>query len=455
MDKIVRIGCGAGFADDRSDGAVAIVAELARLEGPRFLMFETLAERTLALAQIARKKDPDAGAGTGVERFLRPVLADCLSSGIRIVSNFGAANPRAAARIVRKLAAELGHPHIKIAVVEGDDVSDEFPLDELIPREVMGTLLARRPEVISANAYIGAFEIAAGLDLGADIVIAGRVADPALALGPLIHAFRWSEADLDHLAAGTLVGHLLECGSQVSGGYFADPGLKDVPGLDEVGYPIAEIAADGSFVVTKPQGTGGRVDFATVAEQLLYEIHDPAAYLTPDVVMDVSGVEIEELGPDRVRVTGVRGKPRTPTLKATVCIDGGYLAEGEVSYAGPNAAARGRLAIEILQKRLARRLPELQIRADLIGVASIFNDNAGTTLDAAQATPSDVRVRVAAQSFSPNELDRFLDEVRALYCAGPAAGAGIRTSKTPRFWSASCLLERDRIHPSVSLVEED
>lgn len=452
--SIVRIGCGAGFADDRTDAAVPIVAELARHQGPRFLIFETLAERTLALAQIARKRDPQAGEGAGVERFLRPVLADCLTHGIRIVSNFGAANPAAAARIVRRLAAELGHPGIRIAVVEGDDVSAAFPPEDLAAREVMGRYLAEGPNVISANAYIGAAEIARGLDMGADIVIAGRVSDPSLALGPLIHAFGWGMEDWDRLAAGTLVGHLLECGSQVSGGYFADPGIKDVPDLDRVGYPIAEVEGDGGFVITKPEGTGGRVDRATVTEQLLYEIHDPAAYLTPDVVMDVSGVTIHEDGPDRVSVAGVRGKPRPDTLKATVCIDGGLLAEGEISYAGPNAAARGRLAIEVLKTRLSRSQPDLHIRADLIGLSSILNDSEGATLEGCDAPSADVRVRVAAQSFDRAGLDAMLDELRALYCAGPAGGAGIRTQITPRFRSASCLLERDRIAPSVRLIEE-
>lgn len=451
---IVRIGCGAGFADDRSDAAVPIVAELAKQDGPRFLIFETLAERTLALAQIARKRNPDTGAGAGVERFLRPVLADCLTHGIRIVSNFGAANPVAAARIVRKLTAELGHPQIRIAVVEGDDVSAAFTPDELAAREVMGSYLHDRPDVISANAYIGAAQIAEGLDMGADIVVAGRVSDPSLALGPLIHAFGWGMQDWDRLAAGTLVGHLLECGSQVSGGYFADPGMKDVPDLDQVGYPIAEVAQDGSFVVTKPTNTGGRVDRATVTEQLLYEIHDPAAYLTPDVVMDVSNATIHQDGADRVSVAGVRGKPRPETLKATVCIDGGMLAEGEISYAGPNAAARGRLAIEVLRKRLARSLPDLHIRTDLIGVASIFNDSDGQVLDTDTQSATDVRVRIAAQSFDDDKLELLMDELRALYCAGPAGGAGIRTHITPRFRSASCLLERDRITPTVRLIEE-
>lgn len=452
MDKIVRIGAGAGFADDRADAAVPVVEELARHGGPRFLIYETLAERTLALAQLAKRSDPDAGASPSIERFLRPVLGRCLETGIRIVSNFGAANPRAGAAIVARLAAEAGFPGVRITVVEGDDVAGAFTAEELAAREVDGHLLADRPEILAANAYIGAAEIACGFDEGAEIVITGRVADPSLVLGPLIHAFGWAPDDWDRLAAGTLAGHLLECGSQVSGGYFADPGPKDVPDLDEVGYPIAEVSGDGTMIVTKPPLTGGRVDRATVTEQILYEIHDPAAYLTPDVVLDLSDVSIEEVGPDRVLVKGARGQPRPDRLKATICVDGGYLAEGEISYAGINAAARAQLAIGVLIKRVRRRLPGLDVRADAIGIRSLFNDSRGTTLADAweSACSEDVRVRFAAGSTDRGELELLLDEVKALYCAGPAGGGGIRTRITPRFASASCLLERDRITPRAT-----
>lgn len=451
---ILRIGCGAGFADDRTDAAVPVVAELARHDGPRFLMFETLAERTLALAQIARQADPQGGYSPALERFLRPVLGDCLRAGIRIVSNFGAANPAAGASAVRRLAEEVGFPHIRIAIVEGDDVTALFSREELAAREA-GNLLSGS-EVLSANAYIGAGAIARGFDLGADVVVAGRVSDPSLALGPLIHAFGWAEDDWDRLAAGTLVGHLLECGSQVSGGYFAAPG-KEVPDLAEIGYPIAEVAPDGTAVICKPPGTGGRIDRQTVVEQILYEIHDPAAYLTPDVVLDVTGVDIASDGHNRVRVTGAKGHPRPPTLKATVCIEGGWLAEGEISYAGVHATQRARLAADVVRARMARRLPEIEIRVDAIGVQSIFNDTPGIGLSRLwDSVPcEDVRLRLAASTTSKGDAQVFLDDVSALYCAGPAGGAGIRTRLTPRYASASCLLERSRIAPTVRLLETD
>lgn len=450
---LVHIGSGAGFAGDRTDAALPVVAALARLEGPRFLMFETLAERTLALCQLARRADPSKGYSPALEKLLAPVLGACLSAGIRIIGNFGAANPEAAAARIAVLAREMGHAP-RIGIVTGSDLDPSLPVSALATREVGGTLLSGRTQITSADAYIGAAPIAEALDLGADIVVTGRVADPALALGPLLHVFEWSPEDWDRLAAGTLAGHLLECGAQVCGGYFADPGAKDVPGLAEVGYPIAEIHRDGSVIVTKPAGTGGRVDRFTVIEQMLYEIHDPAAYLTPDVVMDLMQARVEEIGPDRVRVTGIKGKPRPRTLKATVCFESGYLAEAEISYAGPNAAARAKLAADVIRARLARRAPGLAVRVDAIGIASVFNDTAGATLEGLfpQAHGDDVRLRFSAQSADKAPLDLLLDEVEGLYCAGPAGGGGVRRHLTARLASASCLVERNLTSPRARLL---
>lgn len=238
----------------------------------------------------------------------------------------------------------------------------------------------------------------------------------------------------------------------MTGGYFADPGVKDVPGMDAIGYPIAEVEPDGTFTITKPEGSGGLVDRRTVTEQVLYEIHDPAAYLTPDVVLDLTAVELEEIGENRVRVEGARGKPAPETLKATVCFDGGLLGEAEISYAGPNAAARARLAIETVKARIARRAPSLEVRADAIGVISILGDSAGGELARGWRETEDLRVRFAAKSKDRAAIDLLLGEVEALYCAGPAGGAGVRRRITPRLASASCLIERSLVQPSVSFV---
>ena len=280
----------------------------------------------------------------------------------------------------------------------------------------------------------------------------GRVANSALALGPLIHAFGWKYDDWDRLAAGTLAGHLLECGSQITGGYFADPPFKNVPGMADLGYPIAEIDADGGMVITKPAGTGGRVDRFTVIEQLLYEIHDPSAYLAPDVVLDVTDVMVEQLATDRVRVTGARGKPAPETLKATVCVDGGVLGEAEISYAGPNAAARARLAAEIIGARMRKRAPHLVFRMDAIGVVSVLGENGGTLSRPWASDTPDVRLRFAAQSAMVADVELLLDEVEALYCAGPAGGSGVRRRLTPRLTSASCLIERKFAAPRVTML---
>lgn len=451
----VWIGAAAGFAGDRADASGPLIATLARHDGPRFLIFETLAERTLALAQLDRLADPTRGEVPALRRLLWPALAPCAAAGIKIIGNFGGANPFGAAAKIRSWAIELGCPNLKIAVVAGDDLRDMFSSADFARMETDGALLRDEPAIVAANAYLGADAIAAALSAGADIVVTGRVADPALVLGPLKHSFGWADDDWDRLAAGILAGHLLECGSQVTGGYFADPGVKDVPGMAMLGYPIAEVEPDGTFVVTKPAGTGGLVDRRTVTEQALYEIHDPADYLTPDVVLDLTQVELAEIGPDRVRVTGARGHPRPETLKATICFDGGFLAEAEISYAGPNAKSRAALAIDTVRKRLARLHPALRVRADLIGVVSVFGDTAGSRLNAElpNFADGDLRVRFAAEATDRAAAECLLDEVEALYCAGPAGGGGVRRRLTPRLRSASCLVDRKHVAPQVSFLE--
>lgn len=447
------IGCAAGFSGDRTDAAGPVVDTLiARLaagpEGQRaFLIFETLAERTLALAQLRRRADPDAGYEPLLDDMLRPVLARCLAHGIRIVSNFGAANPRAAARHIARMARELGADAPRIAVVEGDDLSG--PAHRVLLTEALGEQM-NGLRVVSANAYIGAEPIAAALDAGAQIVVCGRVADPSLTVGPAMSHFGWRADDWNRLGRATMAGHLLECGAQVCGGYFADPGYKNVPGLAAVGFPIAEIDADGRCTIGKADATGGLVSEATVKEQLLYEVHDPAAYLTPDVVADISEAEVHALpGEDRVALSGVRGHARPDRYKVNVCHEGGWLAEGEISYAGPRAEARARLAADVLRQRLTG----LTLRVDLIGALSIFGDDAGRALaDTPDTGLRDVRLRVAATHTERAQAERLAREVMALYTCGPAGGGGVRTALTPRLNTLSCLLPRDAIPVRFELL---
>ena len=282
---------------------------------------------------------PRRGYNALLERRMRALLPACRASGTVIITNMGAANPRAAAERTRDVARTLGISGLKIACIEGDDVTKLVQPDQPFMDEP-GTLADIGRPVVGMNAYLGADAIIPALEAGADVVIGGRLADPSMYLAPLMRHYGWQNSELAKLGAGTLVGHLMECGMQITGGYFADPGIKDVPDLADCGYPIAEVSADGSAVITKLPETGGRVNEATVKEQLLYEVHDPASYLTPDVTADFSRVTVKNLGEDRVRVEGAAGRARPEKLKVTVGFDAGVLAEAGVSYAGrPPASA--------------------------------------------------------------------------------------------------------------------
>ena len=283
------VGNGGGFSGDRVDAPIPVVRSLVARGLPAAMFFETLGERTVALAQLERRRDPELGYEPMLERLLEPILADCFRARIPILGNFGAANPPAAARLVARLALRLGLPDLKIAVVGGDDVMGSIALDQLPVHEADGSIDTKSARLVAANAYIGAEPLVEALRLGADVVVAGRTSDPALAIAPLVHHFGWSFEDWEKLAVGAACGHLLECGSQVTGGVFWDPGFKDIPDPANIGFPIAEVTAEGGLIITKPEDTGGIVDLRTVKEQLLYELHDPAHYITPDVVLDISG----------------------------------------------------------------------------------------------------------------------------------------------------------------------
>ena len=447
MTPPLLIGAAAGFSGDRVDAGTAVVATLRRRQQPAVLIFETLAERTLALAQQARRADPEAGFEPLLDDLIAPVLADCLDSGIRIVGNFGAAHPHGAARRILQIAHQRGLRAPRVAVVTGDDVSGPAHREQLLaalqdPTDAL--------KLASANAYLGAEGIAQALRDGAEVVVTGRVADPALTLGPALAHFGWAGDDWDRLAGATMAGHLLECGAQVTGGYFADPGFKDVPDLARVGFPIAELHDDGHCVIFKADDTGGCVDERTVKEQLLYELHDPAAYLTPDVVADIGAARVEPVGPDRVKLTGVRGHPRPTMLKVSVFHATGWQAEGEISYAGPGAEARARLAAAVVRERLRDLDP---LRADLIGVASVLGDDRGRWLDDhAPGSGRDVRLRLATRQTHRRDAERLLREVTALYTCGPAGGGGVRTSLRECLGTRSGLLPREAVPHRVEFV---
>ncbi|SPA33816.1 conserved hypothetical protein, DUF1446 [Cupriavidus taiwanensis] len=453
MTAPLLIGSGAGFSGDRTDAALPVVRTLIAAAQPTALIFETLAERTLALAQLARRNNPAQGYEPLLDALLAPVLGLCLQHRIAIVGNFGAANPRAAARRVLQLASELDLAAPRVAVVEGDDLSDAAGRARL--HGILGDAFDAE-RFVCANAYIGAQGIAEALAAGADVVVCGRVADPALALGPAMAHFGWAWDDWDRLAAATMAGHLLECGAQVTGGYFADPGRKEVPDVHALGFPIAQLDAGGGIEIFKAADTGGCVDLRTVKEQLLYEVHDPCAYLTPDVVADIGAVTVAQLGPDRVAVRNVRGHPRPAQLKANVFSHGGWLAEGEISYAGPNAAARARLAADILRRRMRMLGHDAPIRFDLIGVLSVLADDAGAMLAQPQpheAQAQDVRLRAALAHDDLAVAQALQREVNALYTCGPAGGGGVRTAQRARLNAVSCLVPRAAVTPTHTFID--
>lgn len=441
--RSVRIGAGAGYSGDRIEPAI----ELAESGALNYLVFECLAERTIALAQQARIKDPNAGYDPMLAARMQAVLPICRANTIRIVTNMGAANPTGAAEATRVLARRLGLTGLKIAAVTGDDVLARLKTTD-VALDTGDTMAGLGNRVVSANAYVGARAIAEALAAGADVVITGRAADPALFLGPLIHEFGWAMDDWDRLGQGTVVGHLLECAGQITGGYFADPGVKDVPDLARLGFPIGEVREDGELIVTKVAGSGGCVTAATVKEQLLYEIHDPAQYIQPDVVADFSEVTVEELGPDRVKVVGGRGKPKTGLLKTSVGYHDCYVGEGQISYAGPGAVARGRLALDIVRERLALTgVPVSELRCDLIGVNALHGDG-----HAQAGEPYEVRIRVAGRTATMADALRIGNEVETLYTNGPAGGGGAWKSAREVIAVASCLVAEDAAEPCVEML---
>ena len=415
-DRMLRIGAGASFADDRIAPAVDL-AERGELD---YLVFECLAERTIARENQTRMKDPEKGYTPRLLDRMGAVLPGCLRNGTRIVSNMGAANPPAAARLVKKHANQISLGDVSCAVVTGDDVAEIVrKRPELSIMETGEPLEALLPRMASANAYLGADVVSRALDTGAQVVITGRVADPSLFLGPAMHHYRWSYDDWTRLASGTAAGHLLECSAQVSGGCFADPGQKDVPDLARLGFPYADVAPDGRFWISKLADAGGRVDLATCKEQLLYEIHDPAAYITPDCVLDITDLELLQVGPDRVSFQGARARPRTPTYKVTVGYHDGYIGEGQISYAGINAVAKAKLAAEVVQQRLKDRgLTYSEVRVDLIGMSSVHGIGEG------RAEPYEVRMRLAMRTNDKKAAEQVGFEVRALHVNGPGGGGG-------------------------------
>ena len=438
----IRIGGGSGFSNDRLDAALELV-ERGNID---VLMLETLAERTLALLQAAKRKG-GSGYWNDLAMRLDTLLPALVKHRTKLVTNAGGAAPQACASMIARLAREGGLP-MKVAAVTGDDVTDLVRATDPILVETREPLSKLGTDIICTNAYLGADAIAGAYAAGADVIVTGRVTDSALALGPAMATLGWQPDDRDAMATGVLAGHLLECGGQATGGYFAEPGLKDVPEVDRIGFPIAEIRDDRSITITKPPGSGGRIDRHTITEQILYEMHDPAAYLTPDIALDVTALDLAVSGPDEVRLTGARGHQRPDTLKVLIGVDSGVLTEIEISYGGINCEARARLAADIIRKRAARdpMLGNQTIQYDLIGVNSAWPGEATRPV-------RDVRLRVAARVPDQGAADRLITEVESLYVNGPAGGGGVRIASRPTIRTYTTFVPREKVTPRWEFVE--
>lgn len=451
-DRTVRIAAGQGFWGDW-------------LEAPRrqvrggpidYLVLDYLAEVTMSILQKQRSRDPDAGFARDFVTQLERILPDIADRGIRVVSNAGGVNPRACAVALRIVADRLGlGDRIRIALVTGDDLIDRLDVlaargEPLANMETGEPLHDVRDQVRSANAYLGMAPVVEALRRGANIVITGRVTDTGLTLGPLVHEFGWASDDWDRIAAGTIAGHILECGAQSSGGNL----LKDwrrVPRLEDVGFPIAEVRADGSFDITKHPGTGGVVNVASVTEQLVYEMGDPTDYITPDGVADFTTIHLQQAGRNRVRVSGIRGRPRTAMLKVSVAWFYGYKAVGTLVYAWPDAVAKARAADRVLRRRLADLGLEFeQVLTELVGVDATHGRLAGPP----DPDIAEVMLRVGVRARARAPVERFTREIAPLVLTGPPsvtgfAGGRPRVEEIIAYWPA--LVARELIEPGVQV----
>lgn len=439
-NKTIRIGSGAGYGGDRIEPAIDLLAKA----DCDYIIFECLAERTIALANQEKKINPNKGYNPlSLYRFemildqykLKPFKT-------KIITNMGAANSIALAQEVKQMINDRGL-NLKVAAIMGDDIFDKLDLS-LNTIETNEPLSLYKNQLISANAYIGINGIVEALKQGADIIIGGRIADPSLALAPLVYEFNWKMDDYDYLARGTCAGHLLECAAQVCGGYFFDGVNKEVPNLENLGFPYADISSTGDIIISKLESSGGVVNEMTVKEQLLYEIMDPSNYFTPDVIMDISHASVIQIGINKVQISNVYGKAPNGFYKVSCGITDGYMVEAEISYGGHHCTVRAQKAIDILSYRLCDITPPIQF--DLIGLNSLYK----TPIERTQL--NEVRVRVACKTNSYEEAQRIANEVESLYTNGPAGGGGVRRIIQPIVSILSVLVNREILNEKVVLL---
>jgi hypothetical protein len=454
MPDVLRIASGQGFWGDLQRAPV----DQARRGPIDVLVMDYLAEVTMSILQKQKLRDPAKGYARDFVEVVTELAPDVREKGFKIISNAGGVNPVACAEAIVEGARRRGATGLKVAVVTGDDLLDR--LDDLLSdgvelrhMETDEPLSTVRDRVVSANAYLGARPIAEALEAGADVVVTGRTTDTGLTLAPLVWRFGWAWDDWDKMAAGTVAGHILECGAQASGGNFTD--WQTVPDLADVGFPIAEVSADGSFVVTKHEETGGLVSRGTVAEQLLYEIGDPTDYITPDVVADFTSIQLEDQGGDRVRVSGIRGSEDTDSLKVSAAYADGWKASSTLVYAWPDAAQKARAAAQILEERLdALGLAFDEYRAEVVGLNAL--SETAEADPAREADLDEVQLRVSVRGQDKAAVEQFGREIAPLILTGPSAVTGFaggrpRPSEVIAYWPA--LIPKSRVRTAVRVLE--
>ena len=448
----VLVANGQGFWGDSPLGPVRLVRE-----GPlHYLTLDYLAEVTMSILQKQKRRDPKLGYASDFVKMLERVLPTCMEKGIKIVANAGGVNPGACREACAQVVRKLGLRGVKIGVLTGDDILGELPrliasgeeLRNLDTGEPLSTVLDR---VESANVYIGAFPIAEALGRGAHIVIAGRCTDPALLGGPLVHEFGWKPNDVEKLAAATVAGHIIECGPQCTGGNYSN--WREVPDMARLGYPIAECNPDGSFVITKHAGTGGLVDVRTVTSQLLYEMGDPKRYIGPDVVADFTSIQLAQDGKDRVKVTGVRGAPATPTYKVSIAYRKGWKAQGQLTVAGPDAIEKAQLCAKVVFERLAMDGVTFADDEKLVELVGAGVCHAGIV---ASGDPNEVVLRIGVKSGDEKKVTRFGYELAPLVTGGPPgvtgfAGGRPAATEIIAYWPA--LISKTKVTTNVSVEE--
>ena len=447
--KTIRIGVGSGGCSyERMEPAV----ELAEKGNIDYLVFECLSERTMADAQSEKMADPSKGYNSMLHERMSCFIPLMTKYGFKIVSNMGGANTPAAVEEIVKIASELG-VHLKIAMVTGDDILADAKRYADMPLLENPATLGDLPNLLSVNVYLGADCIKRALDEGADIVITGRVADVSLFMGPMLHEFSWTLNDSSQIGQGLLLGHLMECCGQLTGGYYADPGYKDVPDLYRLGHPIAEIGEDGSLFFTKVEGSGGLVCTDICKEQMLYEIGDPSRYLTPDGIADFSQVAFEQAGDNKVIAKGATSRPATETYKVNIGYLDGYIGVGEISFGGSTSLARAQLCAEVVQKRweLLGISPD-EKRIDYIGYNSLFKESISSRIHSGGF--SEIRLRIAVRTATRELAELLIREMKCLYINGPAGSSGIRTRVEPSVSMAAMLIPRGEIGVGTLTIRE-